>query len=99
MIVAVELLAEHGPALDRPFADRVKGSNCHNMKELRPRGVAKYFRILFLFDPRREATLLVGGDKIGQWDLWYAKAIPRAERLYVEYLSELAAKALIDDTD
>ena len=99
VIVAVELLAEHGPGLDRPFADRVKGSKYHNMKELRPRGVAKNFRILFLLDPRREAILLVGGDKSGQWDRWYAKAIPRAERLYEEYLSELAAEALIDDTD
>lgn len=99
VVVAVELLAEYGPGLDRPFADRVKGSKYHNMKELRPRGVAKNFRILFLFDPRREAILLVGGDKSGQWDRWYAKAIPRAERLYGEYLSELAAENLIDDTD
>ena len=99
VIVAVELLAEHGPGLDRPFADRIKGSKYHNMKELRPRGVAKNFRILFLFDPQREAILLVGGDKSGQWERWYAKAIPRAERLYEEYLSELAAENLIEDTD
>ncbi len=99
VIVAVEFLAEHGPGLDRPFADRVKGSIYHNMKELRPRGVAKNFRILFLFDPRREAILLVGGNKSGQWDRWYAKAIPIAERLYEEYLSELAAENLVDDTD
>jgi len=99
VIAVVELLAEHGPELNRPYADRIKGSKYHNMKELRPRGVASNFRILFLFDPRREAILLVGGDKSGQWESWYAKAIPQAERLYGEYLEELAANGLINDTD
>lgn len=60
IIAVVELLAEHGPKLDRPYADRIKGSKYHNMKELRPRGTAKHFRILFIFDPRREAILLFG---------------------------------------
>lgn len=98
VIAVVELLAEHGPELNRPYADRIKGSKYHNMKELRPRGVASNFRILFLFDPRREAILLVGGDKSGQWENWYAKAIPQAERLYEEYLEELASNGLINDT-
>ncbi|WP_420618706.1 type II toxin-antitoxin system RelE/ParE family toxin [Candidatus Poriferisocius sp.] len=98
VVVVVELLAEHGPELDRPYVDRIKGSQYHNMKELRPRGVAKNLRILFLFDPRREAILLTGGDKSGQWDLWYSKAIPHAERLYREYLSDLASEGLIDGT-
>ncbi|MCY3953450.1 MAG: hypothetical protein OXG69_13040 [bacterium] len=35
-MAVVELLAEHGPGLDRPHADRVRGSKYHNMKELRP---------------------------------------------------------------
>lgn len=99
VIAVVELLAEHGPELSRPHADRVKGSKLHNMKELRPRGIAKNFRILFLFDPRREAILLVGGDKSGRWDHWYAEAIPRAERLYGEYLEDLAADGLINGID
>lgn len=33
---AVELLAERGPALGRPMADRITGSRLHNLKELRP---------------------------------------------------------------
>lgn len=33
---AVELLAERGPALGRPAADRITGSSLHNLKELRP---------------------------------------------------------------
>lgn len=32
-------------------------------------------RILFAFDPRREAFFLVSGDKSGNWDGWYRQAI------------------------
>ena len=51
------------------------------MKELRPRGEAKDCRVLFMFDPRRQAILLLGGDKSGQWERWYIEAIPEAEGL------------------
>lgn len=95
----VEMLAEHGPKLDRPHADRIKGSKYHNMKELRPRGVAKHIRILFMFDPRREAILLLGGDKSGEWAKWYKTAIPQAEQLYEGYLADLKAQGLLDNTD
>ncbi len=69
------------------------------MKELRPRGIAKHFRVLFVFDPRREAILLVGGDKSGQWAAWSVTAIPLAEQLYAEYLHDLRTEGLIHPTD
>jgi hypothetical protein len=37
---------------------------------------------LFIFDPVRNAVLLVAGDKSGRWKEWYAVAIPAAEALY-----------------
>ncbi len=46
-------------------------------------------RILFAFDPRRTAILLVGGDKAGQWNLWYQEHVPVADRLYDDHLAEL----------
>lgn len=55
--------------------------------------------MLFVFDPRREAILLVGGDKSGQWAAWYVTAIPLAEQLYADYLDELRAEGLLDPTD
>jgi hypothetical protein len=58
---AINLLEQEGPTLGRPVVDRVKGSNLHNLKELRPRSTS--IRILFVFDPMREAVLLVAGDK------------------------------------
>lgn len=84
---AVELLEEHGPALGRPFADTLEGSRHPNMKELRPRG--GHMRVLFAFDPRRTAILLLGGDKSGRWSAWYAEAIPDADVLYDEHLQTL----------
>ncbi len=85
------MLAEVGPSLGRPLVDRVKGSRLHGMKELRPGSAGNAeIRVLFVFDPWRSAILLAGGDKSGNWTRWYRTAIPQAERLYNEYLSERA---------
>ena len=42
-----------------------------------------------MFDPEREAILLLGGDKQGNWDGWYDAAIREAEQLYSEHLALL----------
>ena len=68
-------------------ADTLEGARYPNMKELRPLGST--IRVLFAFDPRRTAILLLGGDKSGQWQEWYEEMIPKAERLYEIYLEEL----------
>lgn len=91
----VELLEEHGPALGRPIVDRVHGSAFHNMKELRCSSSGT-LRVMFAFDPRQEAILLLGGDKSGDWDAWYDEAIPAADTLYVEYLRELRREGTIE---
>jgi hypothetical protein len=80
----IDLLEMEGPSLGRPTVDRVKGSKFHSMKELRPAGTS--IRILFIFDPRRQAILLLGGDKAGRWKIWYDKNIPIAERRYEHWL-------------
>lgn len=86
---AIDRLAETGPSLGRPLVDRIKGSEVHNMKELRPASTGRSeIRILFVFDPWRSAILLVGGDKSTDWKRWYDSAIPEAERLYGLYLEE-----------
>lgn len=85
--VAVDKLEERGPALGRPLVDTVKGSRHPNMKELRPLG--GNIRVLFAFDPRRSAILLIGGDKTGRWQEFYEEAIPEADALYETYLEEL----------
>lgn len=92
---AVEILEGAGPALGRPLADTLEGSRLPNMKELRPLG--GHLRVLFAFDPRRAAILLIGGDKSGRWTAWYAEAIPIAERLYEEHLAQLREEGELTD--
>ena len=83
---ALDELAVCGPQLGRPLVDRIHASKIHNLKELRPRvpGDAEV-RLLFVFDPEREAIVLVAGDKAGRWSAWYAEAIPLAEQRYAAY--------------
>jgi hypothetical protein len=86
--VKVDLLAELGPALGRPNVDTLKGTEVPNLKELRIQHEGKPYRVLFAFDPRRVALLLLGGNKTGD-NRWYEKAIPIAERLYREHVQSL----------
>jgi hypothetical protein len=81
----LRLLGEQGPGLGRPAVDTLVGSNLANLKELR----AGTIRVLFAFDPRRTAILLLGGDKRGQWSHWYLEAIPAAERIYARHLEAI----------
>ncbi|BCB82315.1 hypothetical protein GCM10022251_47360 [Phytohabitans flavus] len=87
---AIEALSIEGPGLGRPLVDTVKGSRLANLKELRPgsSGAAKV-RVLFVFDPLRQAVILVGGDKAGRWRGWYRSAIPMAEAAFAEHLKRV----------
>ncbi|MFG1868991.1 type II toxin-antitoxin system RelE/ParE family toxin [Micromonospora arborensis] len=87
---AIDLLTEHGPALGRPLVDRLKGSSFHHMKELRPGSAGSTeVRMIFAFDPLREAVFLVAGDKSGQWQSWYQTAVPLADDRFQEHLISL----------
>jgi hypothetical protein len=89
----VDLLAERGPDLGRPVVDRIQTSRHHNMKELR--AATGGALVLFMFDPRRQVILLLGGDKSGEWSVWYEWAVPVADDPYDEYLNELKREGLI----
>lgn len=84
----VGVLEERGPALTRPYADTIKGSRHSNMRELRVQYAGDPIRILYAFDPRRVAILLVGGDKSGD-KRWYDVFVPIADKLYDEHLREI----------
>ena|SRR5215218_6332782 len=86
--VGVGLLRISGPHLKRPYADVVRQSRHSHMKELRVQHRGRPYRILYAFDPRRCAILLIGGDKTGQ-GRWYDVYIPIADRLYDEHLAIL----------
>jgi len=90
LFAALEILAEKGPNLGRPLVDSVVKSKHSNMKELRPGSSGRSeIRVLFAFDTKREAILLLGGDKAGNWNRWYKKNIPVADELFDEHLEKL----------
>jgi hypothetical protein len=74
-------LEERGPQLGRPFADTIKGSQHHKMKELRVGNM----RALYAFDARRTAVVLVAGDKTNDWKGWYRRNIPVADRMFEQH--------------
>jgi hypothetical protein len=87
----IDKLEEMGPGLGRPLVDQITSSRHANMKELRCGSI----RVLFAFDPRTTAILLLGGNKRGTWNNWYRENIPIADRLYDEYLDEIRKEGLI----
>lgn len=84
----VGLLEAQGPALRFPYSSNVYGSRYSHMRELRIQHQGQPYRVLYAFDPRRVAILLLGGDKTGQ-DQWYEQFVPTADRLYDEHLESL----------
>lgn len=85
---ALDLLEERGPSLGRPLVDKIAGSKLHSFKELRPGSAgSSEIRVLFIFDPSRNAVLLVAGDKADSWGEWYEDNIPVAEERFEKWLA------------
>ena len=59
-----------------------------HMRELRIQHEGRPYRILYAFDPRRTAILLIGGNKTDN-NRWYEEQVPRADAIYDEHLREL----------
>ena len=77
------MLEEYGPDLPFPLSSGVNASRHSHMRELRIQIQGKPFRVLYAFDPRRTAILLVGGDKTGE-ERWYKVHVPRADELTID---------------
>lgn len=88
ILASIKVLEEYGPLLSRPHVDTLKGSKLKNLKELRVQHAGDPYRILFIFDPSRQAVLLCGGNKTGD-KRFYDRMIPIAEKSYRQYLKEL----------
>ena len=61
------------------------GLSCPKRSRCAPSHQGRPFRTLYAFDPRRNAILLIGGDKSGN-DRWYEVDVPLADRLYEDHL-------------
>jgi len=58
------------------------------MKELRGKVDERQLRVLYAFDPRRTAILLIGGDKTGD-PKWYERFVPVADDLFDRHLKDI----------
>ncbi|MDO8444852.1 MAG: type II toxin-antitoxin system RelE/ParE family toxin [Deltaproteobacteria bacterium] len=87
----IGLLEIKGPLLGFPYSSGIQRSKHGHMRELRIQHKGEPYRILYAFDPRRAAILLVGGCKGGD-DRWYDKHIPIADKLYDVHLQTLKRK-------
>lgn len=93
---SVHLLEERGPQLGYPHSSGIERSKHPHMRELRVQHRGRPFRVLYAFDPRRTAILLIGGDKSGN-DRWYEEHVLLADRLYDEHLAALGKEGLKGD--
>jgi len=84
----VLLLEARGPMLSYPFSSGIEKSRHSHMRELRIQHGGRPHRVLYAFDPRRVAILLIGGDKTGD-DRWYDKFVPLADRIYDTHIEAL----------
>ena len=92
---SVRLLEAKGPSLGFPHSSGINRSRHAHMRELRVQHQGRPYRLLYAFDPRRCAILLIGGDKTGD-GRWYEVFVPRADDLYDLHLEVLRKEGLIN---
>ena len=85
----VHLLELAGIALGAPYSSAMHGAR-HAFRELRPKQGRSPMRIIYAFDPRRDAVLLIGGDKSND-KKFYKRIVNEATRIWEQYLQEQAA--------
>ena len=83
LLAQARLIEQFGPAAKRPRVDTLNGSRHANMKELRFDAGGGVWRVAFAFDSRREAILLVAGDKSGQSErTFYKRLMDKADERF-----------------
>ena len=85
---SVMLLELDGPNLKFPHSSGVAKSRHSSMRELRVQVQGDPYRVLYAFDPRRSAILLIGGNKTGH-GRWYETYVPVADDLLDRHLDAL----------
>lgn len=84
----VSLLQESGPTLKMPHSSGVEMSRHTRMRELRIQHEGRPYRVLYAFDQRRTAMLLIGGAKTGN-NRWFEEYVPLADAIYGRHLRDL----------
>lgn len=81
----VHKLELEGLNLGAPHCSAIKGAR-HALRELRPKQGRSPLRVLYAYDPERQAILILGGDKSGD-ERWYERVTPKADDLFDAYLA------------
>ena len=90
LLARASLLETFGSELGRPHVDTLNGSQYSNMKELRFKAANGAWRVAFAFDPKRDAILLVAGDKSGgSENRFYKQLIKTADKRFEAHLAQL----------
>ena len=90
LLARAKVLEQFGPTLGRPHIDTLKGSRHSNMKELRFNADNSVWRVAFAFDPKRDAILLVCGNKAGGSERkFYQELIRKADQRFDKHLDRL----------
>lgn len=90
LLAQAGVLEQFGPLAKRPRVDTLKGSKHANMKELRFDADGGVWRLALAFDTKRQAILLVAGDKGGMSQAkFYRQLIAVADRRLSAHLAEL----------
>jgi hypothetical protein len=80
---SVGLLEQFGVALGAPHSSKILGAG---LRELRIQSGGRPLRAFYAFDPKRQAVLLIDGDKTGD-ARFYRKMIADATALWNDYLA------------
>jgi len=90
LLAHAKLVGHFGPQLGRPRVDTLNDSRYANMKELRFAAADGVWRVAFAFDPRRQAILLVAGDKSGVSEKrFYRNLMAKADERFDSHLARL----------
>jgi hypothetical protein len=91
LLAQLAVIKQFGPSAKRPRVDTLKASKHANMKELRFDAGGGVWRAAFAFDPKRQAVVLVAGDKsgVGNEDRFYKGLIKKADERFDAHLARL----------
>ncbi|MCL2726536.1 MAG: type II toxin-antitoxin system RelE/ParE family toxin [Polyangiaceae bacterium] len=81
----VDQLEARGVALGFPFSSEIKSTK-FPLRELRIQSMGRPLRVIYAFDPARDAYLIIGGDKTGD-ARFYERIVREAETIWTEYLN------------
>lgn len=92
LLAQARVIERFGPQAKRPRIDTLNGSRHAHMKGLRFDADGGVWRIAFALDPRRQAILLVGGDKSGGSEKrFYRRLIATADQRFDAHLARIAS--------